>query len=490
MKKVIKTKVQKRNKPVIRKQQFLFWILKFLAVTAYAQEDTTKRLSLQEVLQWVAAYHPVMKQADLYLEQGRFALRQARGNFDPQLKGSWDEKNFKTKQYYQYINSYVSVPLWIGELKAGYERNQGLYINPDRTVPEEGLWYAGIKVPLGYGLFIDERRNALRQAQLMQEMAAAERLKTINKLYYQVVKDYWSWYFAYKKKEALQRAYDLVNARYEFTLEKVKMGEEAPIDSLEAGINRQDRLIMLLEAEAELNQARLALSAHLWTEDGTPVELNPEVAPDEPKQATEQPFQERYPLETLKQQLEAQHPELQKLRLKYQSLEFERRLYAEKMKPKINLSYNFLSGQPVKTGEWNGTYLQNNYKFGVEFAFPLFMREAGGKRQQVKVKQLQNEQEQLYLLRSLYNELEATYRTLLFTEQNLRNLFSMVQNYRALRDGEYAKFVAGESYVFLVNKREEKLLDAEIKLAKTQAAYEKLKAEVLWLSGLPLWDLR
>jgi len=474
---------------VKRKKQLLFWVLKFLTVAAYAQEDSIKRLKLQDVLQWVAAYHPVMKQADLNLEQGRFALRQGRGSFDPQLKGTWDEKNFKNKQYYQYINSYVSVPLWIGELKAGYEQNQGLYINPDRTVPEEGLWYAGITVPLGYGLFIDERRNALRQGQLMQEMAAAERLKAINKLYYQVVKDYWNWYFAYKKKEALQRAYDLVNARYEFTLEKVKMGEEAPIDSLEAGINRQDRLVMLLEAEAELTQARLALSAHLWTEDATPVELNDDVIPEEPSSAAERSFQELYPLETLKQHLETQHPELQKLRLKYQSLDFERRLYTEKMKPKINLNYNFLSAQPVKSGEWNSVYLQNNYKFGLEFAFPLFMREAGGKRQQVRVKQLQNEQEQTYLLRTLNNDLEAAYRALLLTGQNLHNLRSMVQNYRALRDGEYAKFVAGESYVFLVNKREEKLLDAEIKLAKTQAHYEKLKAEVLWLSGLSLWEL-
>lgn len=480
-------KIRKNNsKPSLIKAIFCYILASIYSEELRAQEDK-RVLTLDQTLAWVARYHPVMRQADLTVEAARFLLRQSRGDFDPQLKGFWNEKQYQSTLYYQYIDTYLSVPLWIGDIKAGYEYNQGQYISADRRVPEEGLFYAGIRVPIGYGLFMDERRNAIRQAQLMGEMARAERMKMINKLYFDVVKDYWSWYFAYQQKQVLEQAYEVVRIRYEATVEKVRMGEQAVIDSLEVAINLQDRLLLLQEAEAELIQARLKLSAHLWSPDRLPLEIQADVVPENPTQ--DFTFSSLYTIEQLQQQLEAQHPELQKLRLKFQALDFDRRLQIEKLKPKLDISYNFMSVPSAAAENMEITYLRNNYKFGIEFGFPLFLRTSRGKLQEIRIKQQQVTQEEVDLSRNLLNKLEATYRELLLTEQMLMAQIELVESYRALRDGEYAKFIAGESYVFLVNKREEKLLDAELKLAKTQANYEKLKAEVLWISGLPLWEL-
>jgi outer membrane protein TolC len=93
------------------------------------------------------------------------------------------------------------VPVWIGELKAGYERNQGQYVNPEYRTPNEGLAYAGVSVPLpiSQGFFIDARRNTLRQAQLFRDIAEADRVKEINKLLLSAAKDYWNWYYAYNE---------------------------------------------------------------------------------------------------------------------------------------------------------------------------------------------------------------------------------------------------------------------------------------------------
>lgn len=319
----------------------------------------------------------------------------------------------------------------------------------------------------------------------MAQMAEVEQLKVRNKLFLQVVKDYWTWYFAWEQKAQLEAAVALVRQRLALTREKVRLGEQAAIDSLEAYINLQDRQLQLQEAVMALEQARLRLSTHLWSKDGTPVELRPDVRPARSAGISMAEFSSRFPLAELEARLVQQHPELQKLRLKYEQLEVERRLQVEKMKPKLNLKYNFLTTQPAE-GPWDGTYFRNNYKVGVDFGFPLFLRTARAKVQMLSLKQMRNEQEVAFAERQLLNELRAAYQRLLLQARNFDSLQALVRNYEALRQGEYDKFSAGESYVFLVNKREEKLLDARIKLAKVTSELEKARFEVLFLSGIPI----
>jgi len=62
----------------------------------------------------------------------------------------------------------------------------------------------------------------------------------------------------------------------------------------------------------------------------------------------------------------------------------------------------------------------------------------------------------------------------------LRNITA---NYRALLDGETEKFQLGESTVFLVNTREQRWLDAQIKYLKLLSEYRKSEAGLLWAMG-------
>ncbi|MGB3617765.1 MAG: TolC family protein [Catalinimonas sp.] len=59
----------------------------------------------------------------------------------------------------------------------------------------------------------------------------------------------------------------------------------------------------------------------------------------------------------------------------------------------------------------------------------------------------------------------------------------MVNNYRLLRNAEQEKFRNGESSLFLINARETKLIEAEVKLADLQAKYQKAQAQVYWEAG-------
>jgi hypothetical protein len=50
------------------------------------------------------------------------------------------KKQFKDTEYYSILNSSFKIPTWYGiEIKAGFEQNEGYYLNPENTVPNTGL---------------------------------------------------------------------------------------------------------------------------------------------------------------------------------------------------------------------------------------------------------------------------------------------------------------------------------------------------------------
>jgi outer membrane protein TolC len=59
----------------------------------------------------------------------------------------------------------------------------------------------------------------------------------------------------------------------------------------------------------------------------------------------------------------------------------------------------------------------------------------------------------------------------------------MINNYKILVNGEVEKFNNGESSLFLVNSRENKLLESESKLIELQYKYSKIRATLLWAAG-------
>jgi hypothetical protein len=74
------------------------------------------------------------------------------------IEVDFDKKQFKDTEYYSILNSSFKIPTWYGiEIKAGFDQNEGYYLNPENTVPNAGLTSLGISVPLGQGLFINQR---------------------------------------------------------------------------------------------------------------------------------------------------------------------------------------------------------------------------------------------------------------------------------------------------------------------------------------------
>src|SRR5210317_1661033 len=132
-------------------------LLKAQELTATLSSDQ-EVMTLSEYLGYVKSFHPVVKQANLVINEGEAELLKARGAFDPKLEVDMERKEFKSTDYYDKLNAAFKIPTWYGvEFKAKYEENSGVFLNPESTVPEDGLYSMGVSVSLAKGLLTNRR---------------------------------------------------------------------------------------------------------------------------------------------------------------------------------------------------------------------------------------------------------------------------------------------------------------------------------------------
>jgi outer membrane protein TolC len=109
--------------------------------------------------------------------------------------------------------------------KAGFDQNEGYYLNPENTVPNAGLTSLGISVPLGQGLFINQRMADLRKAKMQMQLGQAERkLQAIAVLYDASVA-----YFNWKKNHEEFQMYSQYNTNAETrykAIQSIKEGDK------------------------------------------------------------------------------------------------------------------------------------------------------------------------------------------------------------------------------------------------------------------------
>ncbi|WP_187262573.1 TolC family protein [Pontibacter beigongshangensis] len=450
---------------------------------AQPAQDSVQVLTLQDFHRLVLQYHPVASQAALLTEQARQELRMARGAFDPVVSSKLYKKEFAGKEYYTLWNNALRVPLWFGpELMAGYDQTTGNYLNPENSTPADGLSFAGISVPLGQGLFIDARRATVRQARLMQQIAEADRVKLINKLLLQVTKDYWDWLQFYREVQLIQESLELADFRLRAVRARVQEGDLAAIDTVEALTEVQNRQVMLHQAQLNYNNARLMAATHLWADNEVPLELQEHTVP-----ALTGSELTSLPQDSLNHLLEiakANHPDLRKLSLKGEQLQIEQQFAADKLKPKLNVEYNVLQNDFYRnTDLFDRQHMNANYKLGMSFSLPLFLREERGKLQLTKAKQQLNSMELVQTAREVENGLLAAFNEWASLEEQIRLQEQMVANAEILHQGELTRFESGESSLFLVNARELKYMEAQLKLYALRAKYAKAKTTLYWSAG-------
>ncbi|WP_202390704.1 TolC family protein [Flavobacterium sp. Sd200] len=431
-------------------------LLVLLSLGSYAQEFNKEELSYNEFLGYVKKYHPLVKQANLELSNAQAMLMAARGGFDPKIEVDYNNKEFKDTRYYSLLNSSFKIPTWYGiEIKAGFDDASGRYFNPMDRTPDAGLTSLGISVPLGQGLFINQRMADVREGKLQVQLSDAQRkLKAIEVLY-NASQAYFEWKKSYSEAELYTSYLGFASTRYNGVIQLIEQGDSPAIDSVEAGITVRNRQLNLENANLKLVKAKLNLSNYLWIEE-VPVELAENVVPENNLQQTLQETLRTNDMTVNVNNLEG-HPKIQSLQTKLSILEVNRQLKANMLLPKVNVGYNYIS-EP----DYFESFNTNDYKFNVNFSFPIFLRKERGGLKLAKLK-IQDAEYDLGQQRlELKNKITAQQTEIKSLQKQKGIIDALVNDYTTMLDSEEKLFSFGESSVFLINSRENNLVNAKL----------------------------
>ena len=434
----------------------LFYLFLFFCsnLSLFGQENMTE-FSFNEFLGYVKKYHPLVKQADLKLNEAQANLMQARGAFDPKIEVEYNEKQFKNSDYFSILNSSFKIPTWYGiELKAGFDNAEGIFVNPENTLPNSGLTSLGVAVPIGQGLFINQRMADIRKAKIARNLNTAERNLQAVDIIYEASVSYMSWKRSYNEVKLYETYLENAMIRYKGVAKLIEEGDKPAIDSVEAGIAVKTRRLNLEDAKLKLTKAKLELSNYLWLENNIPLELKDNLQPED--------FLSKSIKETLQINELApidldKHPKILALDSKIAMLKVDRKLKANALLPKLDLSYNYLS-EP----SYVDNYRFENYKIGVNFSFPLFLRKERGSLKLADLKIQDSEFGLQFERKNLENKINSQQQEIvsLAIQQDYNS--KLVIDFTTLLNAEDRLFEMGESSLFIINSRENSLVSSQL----------------------------
>lgn len=454
----------------------LVFLLLFNALWSCAQStsviDSTFTLSFDEYTKWVEENHPMAQQSQLRVDAAKAEYQKALGAFDPKIEAGIQQKYFQEKPYYSYENATIKMATPFAlEFKAGYDLNSGYYLSEENKTPDDGLLIAGASLPVLQGLLIDERRAIKQQADIMRDYSEAEKKTVLFQLYTESRKAYWEWWNTTERLKVAEEMLALASTRFEAVRSRSIIGDRPMIDTVDAYLNRQLRVQQLQEARIIEVKARAQVSSFLWKRDNnnlSPIWLTEKVRPvniDTKQNFINSNFLYSSAFTPYLDNISVNHPEVQLYKSKLAQQEVEERWKKEKLKPKLNLEYNFLSES--FTAPEGSQFSTSNYKWGGSFSMPILLREARGdlKLQRIKI------QDTEWALDQKINQLQVKARggsevlstllaQLVVIEDNLLN-------YQKLLEAERTKFFNGESSLLLVNLREQYYTEAQMKRLDT-----------------------
>lgn len=460
------------------KRTSVLLILLCMAKLTLAQD--TLRLSHKEFLSIVRQYHPLAFRYRLENDIAKAELQQARGNFDPVVTAKDGKKTIDGVDYYQESNVGIEIPTWYGlSLSGSYNNIEGQRLNNSDT--RGGLYQFGVTVPLAKGLLFDQRRALLQQAKAALQMSVAEQQLLTNELLRDAETAYWDWVRYYEHFRLQKQAVDINVKRLAMIRKTFDYGERAAIDTTEALAQLKSYELEQEDAYLQFLKATASLSVYLWKANQEPYELTQPIFPSDNLSSSD--AYDDYPswIARLNTANLNSHLSMIYYQQKGNFLETERRLKWQSFLPKLDFTYNFFN----KAGYQSDYFplFQNNYQYGLKLEIPVFLRQARAGYQMAKAKIGQNrmdlslKQQELQVKVANYsNEVQNYSSQIRLADGNL-------ENYQRLLQGEEAKYGNGESSLFLINSRQNKLIEAQEKVIDLRFKFLKGFSELKYLTA-------
>lgn len=458
----------------------LFIFLLVYACFAGVAIGQDKTLNIENTLDIVRRYHPVIKQSFLQNEMSKNDLLATKSVFDPSFQMNTEEKTFDNKLYYRFNNTELKIPLWYGiDIKAGTENNIGERIDPSLTINNSA--FVGVSLEPFRGILVDKRNSIVKQAKNFVELTKNEQLLVVNDLLLETTSAYWNWVNAYYINTILIRSVQNNKERYEVVKKSFFAGDRAAIDTTEALTQLQTFEIMQNQAALDLQKARLELSNYFWTANGMPYELEEEILPLSNFELNKISNIELGRLEELVDQAMQTHPKIKMTNNKSTILDIEKRLKTIELFPSLKLNYNALENNLSRISSNFNT--SNNTKYGVTFTMPLFQRQARGELAKTKNKIDELDWNIKYITLEIENKVRGSFAEFYALKQQVKTNEGILSANKLLFDTENIKFQIGESSLFLINNRELKFIETEQKQIALIAKFYLSIYKNLWAMG-------
>ncbi len=458
-----------------KNKTLLFFFL--FSVFAFSQVENNT-LNVEEYLAIVKKYHPIVKQTNINIQKSEADITLARGGFNPVLNYYLGDKKLNNINYYNYNNPSIKIPTWFGlDISAGIENFSGNRLDESTTVGQVN--FIGAKMPLLQNLIIDKRRALLKEAIFFKDLVKTEQKIFVNNILFDAATQYWKWVNAYEAYLILEKNLVISEKRFSLIKKTYLNGERPAIDTLEAKAQFQNIELLRNDFYLKFKNEGLELSNYLWKENNEPYVVKPEIIPfngwDKPFKSTLLNLNEL--LTTAKNN----HPELEIYNQKLKILEINRKLKFQELLPKLDVEYYHFNKN--LNLESNGLFFQNNYQYGLKFEFPLFLSEGRGAYKNSKLKIEENQilqaEKQLAIevkIKTYFNELELLNKQILLQED-------ILNSFQKLLKGEETLFMNGESSLFLINTRENKLIETKQKFVDLKIKLLKVFYSLQWSAG-------
>ncbi|MCO4821555.1 MAG: TolC family protein [Flavobacteriaceae bacterium] len=441
-------------------------------------------LSFEVYLGYVKQQHPLLKQANLQLSVGEASLLKSRGGFDPKIEVDYDRKKIKNTEYYDLLNATFKIPTWYGiEFKANFEENTGAFLNPNLVVPDGGLYSAGISFSLAQGFLINERMAMLKKARFFVDQTTAQRDLLVNNLIFDASTAYFEWVEANNEQQIYASFLDNAKLRFEGVKRSVELGDKAAIDSTEAKMSFQNRKLNLEAAKLKTRKASLKASNFLWF-NNVPLEIEENIMPIMPDDTiiSSSLYLEGITNDSI---MLANHPKLRSIDAKVNRIEIERSLKRNKLLPKLDFQYNFLT----QNGDQLNSFNTANYKAAVNFSIPIFLRKERGDVQLANLKLQDASFDRAATSLAIQNKIIAVNAELSSLQKQNSIIDGLLTNYKTMLTAEERKFELGESSLFLINSREQKLIEVALKTNSLQIKFLNAYARLYNALGISETEL-
>ena len=439
-------------------------------------------ISYKDFIAAVKEQHPLAKKAQNLVAVGKYQQRSANGLFDPYLSGSLDNKYFLGTNYYNTAVAEVKQPLYSGQsLKAGFEYGNGSFVNPEETTKGNVLPYLGLEFSVLQGLVIDKRRYEVQKSGHYKNLLETESIINYNELLFHATESYVEWLKDYTLVEINKRFVETAAQRFKALIALSQIGERPAIDTVESGILIQTREIDYGNSLIFFNKALYELNSYRWQGDTNRININ--ILPGEKLIEFEETCLSNF-LKIPKPNSE-ENPGLKYYNFKSNLLKLEKKYKAELIKPKLDLRYNLLGNVESQSG----VIYNNNYKWGVGFSMPLFLRNPTNDYKISKLNLQNNQYELNNKTAELNTKIEALVNVLGILAEQIQTAKRTLLYSRLLMEAEKVKFDNNESSLFLLNTRESKVLESEIKLVELQAKFIQNYFYTIYLSGTMQYGL-